>query len=173
MLISNDYCSLNQQLHETNNEYGCSGQRHAEAVMQLAIKLNTQDILDYGCGKSTLANNLPFLIKQYDPAIPKFSALPGPATIVICTDVLEHVEPVCIDAVLNHLKELTQKVAFITIATRPAKKTLADGRNAHLIIQPMKWWLEKLMERFEICSLHKAEGEFIAILEPLEGNHHA
>ena len=36
---------------------------------------------------------LTFEIKEYDPAIPGKDSLPEPADIVVCSDVLEHIEP--------------------------------------------------------------------------------
>jgi hypothetical protein len=30
------------------------------------------------------------------------------------------------------------------IAVRPSNKTLSDGRNAHLILEPSDWWLRQL-----------------------------
>ncbi len=153
--ISDEYRELNRQLHNDNPHYGASAVRHVSLIMQLAHRLDTQDILDYGCGKSTLARNMPFDIKQYDPAILKFADQPQPADIVVCTDVLEHIEPDHIDNVLLHLQQLTKKAGFFTVATRPAKKTLADGRNAHLIIQPANWWLNKLIPLFDIVRFER------------------
>lgn len=167
-VITKEYRELNSQLHKDNVHYGMSGGRNAYLVMQLALELNTMDILDYGCGKSKLAHNLPFKIKQYDPAIPKYAdPVLGARDIVVCTDVLEHIEPNCLDDVLKHLSLLVKKVGYFTVATRPAKKTLADGRNAHLIVQPMHWWLQKLFKFFDIRKLEKKEGEFIVIVEPI------
>lgn len=165
--ISEEYRKLNEQLHETVREYGISSVRHVREVINICKSLETTDVLDYGCGKSSLARNLPFTIQEYDPAIPKHAALPTPADIVVCTDVLEHIEPELLDNVLNHLQSLVKKAGFFTIATRPAKKILADGRNAHLIIQPMRWWVNKLIERFDIRMMQKLSGEFVVIVEPL------
>lgn len=108
--------------------------------------VDSTDILDYGCGKSTLQQQLPFKIQQYDPAVPKYSTLPDPADIVVCTDVLEHIEPDNLGNVLLHIHSLAKKAAFLVIATRPAKKILEDGRNAHLIVKDMVWWLGALKE---------------------------
>lgn len=168
--ISENYCALNKQLHINNPHFGRSGGRHVPMVMQIANQLKTIDILDYGCGKSKLAHNLPFKIKQYDPAIKKYSAEPSPANIVVCTDVLEHIEPECLDVVLAHLNKLIKVYGYFTIATRPAKKTLADGRNAHLIIEPMSWWLSKIFPLFNVCDLNEKEGEFCVLVQP-KGNH--
>src|ERR1700693_285250 len=101
-LISPEYASLNQKLHKDNESYGTSGIQYAQDVMNLCFQHNTQDVLDYGCGKSTLANNLPFKIQQYDPCVERYKAKPWPADIVVCTDVLEHIEPDCINDVIAH-----------------------------------------------------------------------
>ena len=48
-------------------------------------------------------------------------------------ELMEHIEPECLEEVLDNLQWLSLKAVFLVIATRPAKKMLADGRNAHLI----------------------------------------
>lgn len=152
MLITDDYKTLNEKLHTENKHYGTSGHKWATAVMGFTKHIDSKDILDYGCGKSTLAQNLPFPIKQYDPAIPKFADAPEAADLVVCTDVLEHIEPECIDAVLEDICRLTKQLAFLVIANRPAKKILEDGRNAHLIQENEKWWLERLLPLFHVLQ---------------------
>lgn len=165
-MITESYRKLNEQLHKDNEYYGTSGVKYSQQVYSLATAMQTEDILDYGCGKSTLANNLPFKIKQYDPAIHKYSTLPQPADLVICTDVIEHIEPEMLDEVLNHLKSLTKRKGFFTIATREAKKTLADGRNAHLIIESPLYWFKKLYEFFVVVGFQDIKGEILVVVEP-------
>lgn len=167
-LISEEYRSLNTDLH-SNPAYGVSSVRHVGMVCSIAQKFETQDILDYGCGKSMLARNIPFNIQEYDPAIKEHAEEPKPADIVVCTDVLEHIEPELLDNVLKHLKKLTKKAGFFTVATRPAKKILADGRNAHLIVQPAAWWEEKLKKLFNIVKFvtDDEKKECLVFVEPL------
>lgn len=152
MLITENYRELNKKLHESNKHYGTSGHKWASLVQNAVKWVNSQDVLDYGCGKSTLAQNLPFDIQQYDPAIAKYSESPEPAHIVVCTDVLEHIEPELIDNVLADLARLTKSMLILSIANRPAKKTLDDGRNAHLIQENESWWLNKLFPNFWIMQ---------------------
>ena len=64
--------------------------------------------------------------------------------MLISTDVLEHIEPVFLDNVLKDIHETFSKIAFLIIATSPAKKFLPDGRNAHLIVETPGWWKDKL-----------------------------
>lgn len=149
-LISEEYCALNTTLHHDNEHYGASGIRWAKDVFKISQELNTTDILDYGCGKGLLAKNLPFPIKQYDPAIPEHSGIPQPADVVICTDVLEHVEPELLDNVLIDVYRCMKMMTFFNISTVPAKKKLKDGRNAHLIVKDSQWWLQMLMKYFHI-----------------------
>lgn len=164
-LITEEYSRLNADLHNSNLKYGTSGGKWAGPVKELAVALGTRDILDYGCGKGTLSQNIPFKIKQYDPAIPLKATHPRPADIVVCTDVMEHIEPDLLDNVLDHIQDLTKKAAFFVVATRPAVKTLADGRNAHLTVEPIDWWLPKFWARFNLLNFQNMEGEFLLVVE--------
>lgn len=170
MLITKKYVELNAQLHASRPGFGAAGARWADTVKELAVKFGTTDILDYGCGKGVLASSLPFAINEYDPAIPEKAGVPKPCDILVCTDVLEHIEPECLRAVLRHIYALTRKVAFLNISTRKANKSLKDGRNAHLIVNDSRWWDAVLSEFFEIdvVSLSPTEYNLLAYPKKLE-----
>jgi len=140
-LVSPDYINQLIKLHE-DPKFGKSSRRKKDKILSLGF----EDILDYGCGKAKLKVRC----RRYDPAVPEYSKLPSPADLVVCTDVLEHVEPEFLDNVLYHIKSLTKKKAYFTISCNPAKKTLPDGRNAHLIVRIPKWWEIRLSEFFKI-----------------------
>lgn len=166
MRITDGYRKLNAALHESNAAYGTVGARWAGEIAQLFQAAQAQTILDYGCGKGTLKKALPHLpIIEYDPCIEGKDADPLPADLVVCTDVLEHIEPDCIDDVLDHLKALTNVCLFIEVATVPAKKFLADGRNAHVLLRPIRWWMDKLQDRFDLHQFLDRGGAFIATLK--------
>lgn len=166
-MITDDYRKLNEQLHKDRPDYGVSSERHGPKVLQLAMEKRCANVLDYGCGKAKLADSLPQLkITNYDPAIAEFSQRPQPHDLVVCTDVAEHVEPEMLDAFLDDLARLTKRYLFMTVATRPARKTLADGRNAHLIQESYRWWLPKLWERFDLDYFSDTDGqEFEVVLK--------
>jgi hypothetical protein len=166
--ITPEYLEQNRRLHEVGN-YGLSGQKYAPFVLAVSGMVASRDILDYGCGQRTLERTLGFEIRNYDPCIPGLDAPPQPADVVVCTDVLEHVEPDCLEDVLDDLQRLTRKVALLVIANRPAKKVLPDGRNAHLIQQPSSWWRPRLERRFRIAELTEMDGEFGVVVVPLGG----
>lgn len=150
LLISAAYQQLNQQLHEDNVAYGLGGEKHVADVLKIAERLKTTSILDYGCGKGEFAKAIPYPIWEYDPAIPGKQDSPRPADIVVCSDVLEHVEPDCLTAVLQDLKRCVKQVGYFVIHTGPAQKTLRDGRNAHLIQRSPEWWQQQLEPLFTI-----------------------
>ncbi len=156
MLISEAYAEQNRQMHERYAGYGSKGLQWAAYVEQLVIEDGHQSILDYGAGKGSLKETLARVgitdVAEYDPAIPSKEARPVAADLVVCLDVLEHVEPELLDNVLSDLAQLTKRKLFFDICTQPAFKTLSDGRNAHLIVQSGDWWRNKLSEHFDIVS---------------------
>lgn len=109
-------------------------------------------VLDFGCGKGSLKARLGEFVAEYDPAIPGKDSEPEPADLVVCTDVFEHVEPDYLEAFISRLASLSRKAAFVVIATRPAAKSLPDGRNAHLIVKGDGWWRRKLQKWFVVVS---------------------
>jgi hypothetical protein len=152
-LISAEYRRLNAQLHASNLAYGVGGGKHAAVVRKLAENLKTTSILDYGCGKGMLAKELPWPIWEFDPAVPGKDEPPRAADIVVCTDVLEHIEPDRLLFVLDDLRRCVKQVGYFVIHTGPASKVLADGRNAHLIQQGEAWWRHQLSQFFEVGKI--------------------
>lgn len=165
MLISSDYRALNEQFHAQRPDYGTSGKRWAGIVQALRQEHKLLSVLDYGCGKRTLEAALCEPIQNYDPCIPGLDKPPTAADLVVCTDVLEHIEPDCIEDVLDDLKRLTGRMAFLTIATTPAKKNLPDGRNAHILCRPYTWWLPQLWERWQLLAFRDMGPDFLVILK--------
>lgn len=148
-LISPAYKEQNRELHK-DPSYGQSGHKYAKNVYDLCERVQSLNVLDYGCGKRSLEKALGFEIHNYDPCISGLDGKPVPADVVACTDVLEHIEPDFVSAVLDDLKRVTAKLGFFVIANRPARKTLPDGRNAHLIQEGIDWWFHKVASRFTI-----------------------
>ena len=164
-IASPEYLEQNRKLHE-NPAYGISGSKRAEVVKKLIESTKATTVLDYGCGKGTLAESLAFPIWEYDPAIPGKDRPPRPADLVVCTDVLEHVEPDYLDSVLLDLSRCTIKVGYFVIHSGAAVKTLPDGRNAHLIQHPQDWWKAELDKYFKVASIETKEHEITVVVGP-------
>lgn len=178
--ISAEYEKMMAQMHETHDKYGTSGDHHASRVFmagaQIVRKFGKCDILDYGCGKETLKKameeNFPSIpnmrVIGYDPGIPGKNQEPKRADVVVCTDVMEHIEPECVDTVLRHIKDLTEHVAIINVSLIPAVKTLPDGRNAHISLHPKDWWLSFLKKYFVIIEQADNPIELLVVGQPIE-----
>ena len=142
-LISPEYLEQQQKLHE-RPDYGAGYADVHKYITPIIERMVNQwqvpHLLDYGCGKGALFRNInpdhKMRLQAYDPAIPECSEAPAPAPMVACLDVLEHVEPEHLEDVLDDLERVTERVGVFSVHTGPAAKTLADGRNAHLIQMP-------------------------------------
>lgn len=164
-MITDQYRQEQQRLHDNPN-YGVASVSFAPLVNQL-IKLNQfVSLHDYGAGKRRLRDHIDVIdYSASDPAFPEYGP-PRVADLTTCIDVLEHVEPSCLDAVLDDLQTIT-KVGFFTVHTGPAMKFLSDGRNAHLIQNPARWWLPKFCERWDILKVSPTAGGFYVIVRVL------
>lgn len=148
-LVSPRYLILLRQMNEIG-VWGRGGYKYANDVRKLAKSVKARTILDYGCGQGTLAQQAAlqsWKVFEYDPGVRGKDRMPEPADIVVATDVLEHIEPNCLNAVLHHIHKLTRVVCYAVISTRPATKDLPNGRNAHLIVEGPDWW------RRRFCSM--------------------
>ena len=168
---------MQRLLHAAPRGYGGRGDKWAGVVLQIAMAYEAYSILDYGCGAGTLAKALNghasiIRVDEYDPAIEGKDGPPEFADMVNVTDVLEHIEKDRLDAVLQHIKGLARKVIWVVVSTKTSNKVLADGRNAHVIIRPPKWWKKKFLQAG--FTLHNApsvvrqvpEKEWCVVLTP-------
>lgn len=177
--ISPEYLSLQRQMHDETPHYGISGAKYSGqvflAAMQLHKKLGHCRVLDYGCGKQTLKAGIErtfpsipnFWVQGYDPGIPGLDQEPTPSEIVVCGDVMEHIEEECVSAVLDHVQSLAKCLAIFVISMVPASKHLPDGRNAHITIKPRDWWLSHLRSRFALVESHFNGNELMVVGQSL------
>lgn len=154
MLYSDHYKKQLEQVHQ-QRPWGNIGHRFSDHVLEVYKKYDCQSCLDYGCGFGRLRNKIgdQIPITNYDPGKPEWAALPEPHDLVVCTDVMEHVEPEHVDAVLDHIYSLAHKAVFFMINPNPSTGTLPDGRLLHLTVRPLEWWAEKLERRWHLEPL--------------------
>jgi uncharacterized Rossmann fold enzyme len=152
--ITSEHVERNRQLH-LNPVYGLGGKKRKDVVLKLANTLKTNSVLDYGCGKGSLAMAMPFPIWEYDPAIAGKNAVPRPADLVICLNVLEHVEPEMLDNVLGDIVRCAKVMVFAII-------DIASGEIQH----DKDWWSKKLTDYFKIATILQSDTELHCVLEP-------
>lgn len=163
-LISDAYRAQLSQLHTDRPDFGTSSVMYAPIIGKLIGQYKPKQFVDYGSGKQALKPYITIPYIPYDPAIPEISAPPGPADMVMTSDVLEHLEPECLDAVLDDLKRVTRKIGFHVVHTGAALHHLPDGRNAHIIQQPAEWWLPKILERFDLIRFERMALGFMVLV---------
>ena len=165
-LITDEYREMQAKLHEDAN-YGIASTFYAPIVDKVIQSNQVKEILDYGAGKCRLRDSLTSSVKYtpYEPSNPLWADKPEPCEMVVCIDVLEHIEPECLDDVLDDLQRLVIKYGFFTIHTGPAQKVLPDGRNAHLTQEPLSWWNEKLESRFTMIKQLAMENGCIVFVK--------
>lgn len=139
------------------NFYGLSVLRHKEEIGMLVSALEAKTVLDFGCGRGD-AYSTPYEVhlewgltrsnvRLYDPAFVRHGRMPaGVFDLVICSDVLEHIEEAEVDAFIGRLFRFSHKHVWASVCCRPAKKFFPDGRNLHVTIHPYLWWHEKFTE---------------------------
>lgn len=167
MLISETYANDLKTMHAQDETWGAVELGFTPIISAVLKQYQASHVLDYGCGKGKLRDRLsPFLcIHRYDPGIPQWSASPEPCEFVVCVDVLEHIEPECLDDVLDDLARVTEKAGFFTVHSYAAIKTLPNGRNAHLIQEDYRWWLPKLWARFDVGVFKQTGSGFFVVVE--------
>lgn len=147
MLISESYKKELEELHKINEDWGTGPKISVIGICHWMYMNNIKRVLDYGCGKGRLSLFLPIEVSNYDPGIPEWCVNPKPEDYLLCTDVLEHVEPDYIENVIEHLVSKFKKKAYLIIALGPSRVILPSGRNAHLIIKSAEWWI-KLVKKY-------------------------
>lgn len=159
-LVSSKYKVVLNDTHSlTKNEWG--GGHSIDKLPKytgLLKSLDVKTILDYGCAngkfKPYMNKHKPdYEVFEYDPGIRGKDSPPLPADFVVCCDVMEHVEPELLENVMKHLQGLVLKGGFFNISTKKAVTLLADGTNAHKIVEDGEWWVELFSKYFEVFDM--------------------
>jgi 2-polyprenyl-3-methyl-5-hydroxy-6-metoxy-1,4-benzoquinol methylase len=163
-LISDDYLKEQRILHAAPKGYGQRGDKWASVVAELAGTHGLRSVLDYGCGRGSLAAALRplhdpgsplrvFSMAEYDPAIAGKDEPPTQVfDLVVCTDVLEHIESAKINAVMQHLASVTGRLIFSVISLVPTNKKLTNGKQAHILLRSIDWWCYQFAEQDFVLS---------------------
>lgn len=178
-LISAEYLAEQKRLHADPRGYGGRGDKWVNVVGCLISDRGCTSVLDYGCGQGTLYRAMKGHVidgiqwRNYDPAQEAWNHLPvKPYDLVVCTDVLEHIEPEKITAVVRHLRSLTRVELFTVISLVETAKTLSDGRQAHILLQDENWWTHMMQsEGFERTAIEfpnpKPEKQLVTSWRPI------
>jgi hypothetical protein len=149
--MSDDLIQQYRLIH-SREAYGNTSVKNLPYILPLIDELKPSSIIDFGCGQSSLADELAKATgartARYDPAIPEHSTKPeGKFDLLVNVDVLEHVPEEELEPIIAEMASFA-KNAIIVIDTGPAVLVLPDGRNAHVTQQDQDWWAMKLGAHF-------------------------
>jgi len=148
MAITSAYRDVLTRTRAHSPQWG-NAQRHAAGVIRALEALDVHGglILDYGAGTGAFGRSVAalsshrFSVVNYEPSVPSWSELSlGPFDAVVCTHVLEHVEPELLEATIAELGARARVLIYVEVPHGPANKELDDGRDAHLTQWPRDRW---------------------------------
>lgn len=169
--------NLYKDLYSENDEY----HRNLIPMYRLiksCINFDFTSFLDYGCGKSNLAEI--FKVKKniksykYDPAIPEYSKIEKnlQVDLIANCDVMEHIPEDEIDTLLIEMSNISKNV-FFNIYLKEAETILPNGENAHCTVKPIKWWKEKILDHFDYANVvFTSYKNSVCIITWKIGNYH-
>lgn len=173
MLISSQYRQMNREVHIRDEAFGKFAGKYRFRLRDQLAQRGITEVLDYGAGKGAIKETLGEIapevtVYEYDPAVPGKDSLPEPRDAVCCIATMEHIEPECLDDVLDHIHSLGRRMVYFVICTQlSGGHLLPDGRNPHLIVQPFDWWRVELEKRWAIVHSEDRESKnFVAVCEP-------
>jgi SAM-dependent methyltransferase len=166
MIINDNYKNQLKELHSNPKTFN-NGTKQYKVVKDFIKSHKIDSLLDFGCGKGGLIQCIKELhpeinrVVGYDPGYEEFEKLPlEKFDCVISTDAMEHIEPEFLNDSLTTIDDLFSRYCFLRIACYKAKKTLPDGRNAHLIIESPAWWIDKVKEFISGNIIHTEIRDF-------------
>lgn len=134
--------------------------RGLDVVIDLVARTKPRNLLDYGSGKGRQYSVMRLHERWgglrpvcYDVGVPALAARPeGKFDGIICSDVMEHIDPADVDEVLADIfgfasrrRSSAQSFVYLRISCVLSRgKVLQDGRNVHLTIEPPPFWEDKL-----------------------------
>lgn len=177
------YAILQHEMHDMGH-YGQWGSHDIDflgrVILSLYVELNMRinkkklqhdrriSLLDYGCGSGNLGESINTVFNivdmtNYDPFVEKYSKEPeGIFDVIACCDVLEHVEIQCVPNTIKYISDKVRYAVIFCIACGDAKKTLPDGRNAHITQKSPQWWINEISKKLYVAEAVSV-GDFVLL----------
>lgn len=144
-------------------DLGCGTGRASMMLQKAGFKLIAVDIVE-NCLDPQLADRFHFI----RDCLWNFR-LEKPVDWFYCCDVMEHIPPEKVDAVLDTCAQVATKGGFFQIALFNDAWGNSIGETLHLTVKDKDWWLDKLnarwktedlgeVERMRLCAIVRSDG---------------
>ena len=121
-------------------DFGCGTGRAAVALKEAGFNVSG---VDFAPNCLDLSSNIPLSIHNLWDLPESISCDWG-----YCCDVMEHIPPDKIDAVLTSLSKACKKGCFFNISMQPDFFSLGSSDKLHLTVMPVEWWITMLEKHF-------------------------
>ena len=164
MIIDPEYQAQLTEMHSRGQFV--RGSKMLKAMRPFIDQYQPTSILDFGCGHGALmasiAQAYPNIATDgYDPGNPNHNHMPKKSfDAVVSADVFEHIEPEHLAETLRLISDRIIVAGWFRIACYPAKKSLPDGRNAHLIVESPDWWRKQLLDNMNVVIVKEEIAVF-------------
>ena len=160
------------------------GLRHLADALAVMRPLRGASFTDWGCGSGAAAEALAargFGVRCVDIADNAYTgSLPfvraclwdlpsglGQTDYGYCADVMEHIPPEHVDAVLQGIAQRTRKACYFQIALFDDHFGERIGDTLHLSVFPPVWWRKRLTRRFRVLRCRTVRGRHLfAVARP-------
>jgi 2-polyprenyl-3-methyl-5-hydroxy-6-metoxy-1,4-benzoquinol methylase len=160
--INDVYKRLDLQPGDTVLDFGVGSGKAADFLCKREIHVHGIDIVDNCLDKGVLDHPyFTFSTECLWDLEDNYSA-----GYVYCTDVMEHIPPEHVDAVLDNIDRSMLKAGYFSISCcgdNFGPKYLNE--ELHLTVRSPQWWAERLEERWDI-DWHQEGSEFTAFVYP-------
>src|SRR5262245_48758674 len=141
---------------------GCGTGRAAVKLSNLGLRVTLLDICEQALDPQVRNMNVPF-VEACLWETPKV----GGFDWFYCTDVMEHIPPEHVEAVLANIRAMTSKGGFFQIAMFEEGFGDFIGETLHLTIKNENWWISKLLAHWAIDWIEVKDRRLIAICLPM------
>ena len=163
-----NYIEQYKELYKIKPNYGKTSIKFLDTINTIIRQYGIESILDYGCGRSILLDELSkknkISVSKYDPAIEEYSLLPSAnCDFIICTDVLQHIPIHDLDNTMKEIRNYNCD-CFFHVRSSEYKTKLPNGQNANCTVKNKEWWqafLEKYYKNVIIFSFDDDTVTFI------------
>lgn len=157
------------------------GERLVDYFLSRVNVTDKHVVIDFGCGSGRAASKinritgatvlgLDIATNCLDPDIKGLTLIEcclweevPRGDVGYCTDVMEHIPPEHIDAVLTNIRDSIDGETFFQICTQPAGFGKDQDLTLHMTVRGGSWWMRKLEQYFKVKSWSEGNTGFTCI----------